>query len=141
MPPRWVNESSCPAYCHSYTETIIMVVVTAIVMIDRFLYSCSETIPIPVVMAVPIMPIPIMVSSIAITVPSVMSVTVPAVISIPMAIFSAMLVSIPVRIPFASIPPVMMSFGCLVVVMVTFVSTVPFIASVAISPSVTAEYQ
>ena len=81
-------------------------------------------IPIFVVMAVPVMPIS-------------MAIKTPAVIPVPVTIFSAMLVAVSVMIPFAFVPSVMMSLGCLVVVMVTFVSTVSSIASVTISPSVT----
>lgn len=133
-PPRWVKESAPSTYCNTDPEKVIdhrdsdieaIIVVTAmfwVVMVDVLFHHTL------VVVSPFVVPIPIMVSSIAITVPAVIPVTV--------TILPAMLVAIPVRIPFALLPSVMVPWWRLVVVMISLVVPVPSIPSATISPSI-----
>jgi hypothetical protein len=66
----------------------------------------------------------------------VMAIMTPAVIPVAVTISSVVPVTVPVQISFALIPSVMMSPGCLVVVMIALVRMVASIASETIGPGV-----
>ena len=78
------------------------------------------------------------VDAVAMIWPPVMAITIPIVIAIPVTVRPVMFVAVAVRIPFALVPSIMMSWMVLVFVMVFMVASVPSFAPVMISPSVAA---
>jgi hypothetical protein len=76
-----------------------------------------------------------------ITIPTVISIPVPSIIPVPIPIFPAMLIAVPVWVPLAFVPSVVMPWRCFIIVLVTLVVPMPSIASVSISPCVAAQCQ
>jgi hypothetical protein len=146
-PPRWVKGLVCSAYCHSDSENLIdyresdvgsAVVITMAfgVMVIDMLFHVAVTLGTMMIDVLLYYSFLVM-TPLVVTIP----VAVPAVMAILVTILPAMLVAVPVWIPFALVPPVMMSMVRLVAVVIALAIIVVLAVSATVCPCVASQSQ